>query len=114
MGLRVPQEMAQSRGEEVVSHLWSSCWAAVGKYLDLGRMDTPWAGEQVHRHSLEVVHKGKDHLEVVEEERSPLEQVHSPPEQVHSRLEQVGQVHSLQVQVCIHRQGAGEELRWKH
>ena len=53
-----------------------------------------------------MVHKDKDHLEVVEEE-------HSPPEQVHTLLEQVGQVHTLQVQVCIHSQGAGEELHWK-
>ena len=67
-----------------------------------------------------MVHKDKDHLEVVEEEHSPpeqvhtlLEQVHTLLEQVHTLLEQVGQVHTLQVQVCIHSQGAGEELHWK-
>ena len=60
-----------------------------------------------------MVHKDKDHLEVVEEEHSPPEQVHTLLEQVHTLLEQVGQVHTLQVQVCIHSQGAGEELHWK-
>lgn len=32
VGLRVLQETARSRGEEG-SHLWSSWWGAVGKYL---------------------------------------------------------------------------------
>lgn len=64
-------------------------------------------------HSLEVVHKDKDRLEVVEEEHSPPVQVHILLEQVHSHLEQVGQGNTLQVQVCIHSQGAGEELHWK-
>lgn len=83
-------------------------------YLDSGHTDTPWAGEQVHKHSLEVVRKDKDHLEVVEEEEHSLPaQVHTLQEQVHSHLEQVGQGHTLQVQVCIHSQGAGEELHWK-
>ena len=115
VGLRVLQARARSRGEEVVTHLLSSCWGVVDRYLDSGHTDTPWAGEQVHKHSLEVVRKDKDHLEVVEEEeRSLPAQVHTLQEQVHSHLEQVGQGHTLQVQVCIHSQGAGEELHWKH
>lgn len=33
VGLRVLQEMVQSRGEEEVTHCWNSCWGVVGKYL---------------------------------------------------------------------------------
>lgn len=68
-------------------------------------MDIPWAVEQVHRHSLEVV--CKDMVRLVVEEQ------HSPPVQVSSPQEQVGRVHTLRAQVYSHSQGSGEEHHWK-
>lgn len=68
-------------------------------------MDVPWAVEQVHRHSLEVVHRGKSHL-VVEGQRSLPAQVSSPQGQA-------GQGNILREKGCIHSQGSAEERHWK-
>lgn len=68
-------------------------------------MDIPWAVEQVHRHSSEVVCKDRVRL-VVEEQ-------HSLPAQVNTPREPVGRVHTLQAQVHSHSQGSGEERHWK-
>lgn len=61
-------------------------------------MDIPWAVEQVHTHSSEVVHKDMVRLVV---------------EELHSPQEQVGWVHILQEKVYSHSQGSGEEHHWK-
>lgn len=68
-------------------------------------MDIPWAVEQVHRRSSEVVYKDMVRL-VVEEQ-------HSPPVQVNNPLEQAGRVHTLRAWVYSHSQGSGEERHWK-
>lgn len=103
-GLRVPQEVPRSRAVEV-AHTWGSCLEVVGKYLESGRMGIPWAVEQVHRHSLEVVHR--DMVRLVAEGQRSL------PAQVNSPRGQVGGVHILQEQGCIHSQGSAEERHWK-
>lgn len=89
-----------------MAHTWGSCLEVVGKYLESGHMDIPWAVEQVHRHSSEVVYKDMVRL-VVEEQ-------HSLPAQVSNPREQAGQVHTLRAQVYSHSQGSGEERHWKH
>lgn len=73
--------------------------------LESGRMDIPWAVEQVRRHSLEVVHRDKVHLVAVGQ-CSLLALVSSPQGQV-------GWVHILWEQSCIHSQGSAEERHWK-
>lgn len=68
-------------------------------------MDIPWAVEQVHRHSSEVVCKDMVHF-VVEEQHSPLARVNNP-------RKQTGWVRTLRARVYSHSQGSGQERHWK-